>query len=711
MTRDLKTDEALEPDYEEAVERADYSFGLKRRSFVQILGAGLLIAVSAPALAQRRGGRGGGGSRNIAARIHLGKDGTITVMTGKVEGGQGARAELSQAAAEELRVPLSQIQLVMADTSLVPDDGITAGSGSTPRTVPAVRQGAAAVRDLLIDFACKRWNVDHNAVRLTNGKVADNAGQRALTYADFAASEEAGKALEQPIPSDVTLTPVKEWQVFGNPASRPNGRDIVTGAHRYPSDTIRPGMLYGKVLRAPSYGAKLTSVDLGPAKAMKDVVAVLDGQFVGVAAPTAFLAEQARAAITKTAKWELLPHPASKDLFDYLKQHAHDYPSARPFADELAKAKHALRQSYHVAYVQHAPLEPRAAVAEWTEGKLTVWTGTQNPFGYRSDLMRAFHLSDDHVRVIVPDFGGGFGGKHTGEAAEEAARLAQAAGKPVSLRWTREEEFTWAYFRPAALIEAEASLDDKGTLTSWHFVNINSGGSAVDTPYRSGKTRCQFLRSETPLRQGSYRVLAATANNFARECFMDELAAAVGADPLDFRLAHLENPRLRAVLETAATRFNWKELASKKSASTGVGLACGTEKGSYVAACVEVGISQGNITVRRVCEVFECGAILNPDNLLAQVQGAIIMGLGPALREEMRFENGEMLDASFRKYHVPRFQDVPELDIHLLNRPDLTSAGAGETPIVAIAPAIANAVFHATGVRVRAMPVTLPKTS
>jgi isoquinoline 1-oxidoreductase subunit beta len=709
MKRDIAMEEALAAEYEEASERADYSFSLKRRAFVQILGAGLLIAVSPPALAQRRGGRGGGGTRAIAARIHLGKDGTITVMVGKVEAGQGARTELSQAAAEELRVPLSQIQLVMADTSLVPDDGITAGSGSTPRTVPAVRQGAAAAREVLLDFACKSWNVDRNAVQLNNGKATDSAGQRALTYADLAANEEASKAIQQPISSDVALTPVKEWKVLGNPAARPNGRDIVTGAHKYPSDTIRPGMLYGKVLRAPSYGAKLTSVDLGPAKAMKDVVAVQDGQFVGIAAPTDFLAEQARAAIAKTAKWDLSPHPASKDLFDYLKQHAHDYPSVSPFADELAKAKHALRQSYHVAYVQHAPLEPRAAVAEWTDGKLTVWTGTQNPFGYRSDLMRVFHLSDDHVRVIVPDLGGGFGGKHTGEAAEEAARLAQAAGKPVSLRWTREEEFTWAYFRPAALIEAEASVDDKGALTSWHFININSGGSGVETPYRISKTRCQFLRSETPLRQGSYRVLAATANNFARECFMDELAAAAGADPLDFRLAHLENPRLRAVLETAASRFNWKERAGKKSPNTGVGLACGTEKGSYVAACVEVGISQGSITVRRVCQVFECGAILNPDNLLSQVQGAIIMGLGPALREQMVFENGKMLNAAFRKYHVPRFQDVPELDIHLLNRPDLSSAGAGETPIMVIAPAIANAVFHASGVRVRAMPIEMPK--
>ena len=710
MRRKSATDETLQPDHEEAVERVDYDFGLKRRGFVQILGAGLLIAVSAPALAQRRDGRGSGSARSIAARVHLGTDGTITVMTGKVEGGQGARTELSQAAAEELRVPLGRIQLVMGDTGLVPDDGITAGSGSTPRTVPAVRQGAAAARDLLIDFACKRWNVDRNAVQLSDGKVTDTAGQHTLTYADLAASEDAAKALQQPVPADVALTSVKEWKVLGNPAPRPNGRDIVTGAHKYPSDIFRTGMLYGKVLRAPSYGAQLTSVDLAPAKAMKDVVAVQDGQFVGVAAPTAFLAEQARAAIARTAKWEPSSHPASKELFDYLKHHAQGNPPAKPFADELAKAKHVLRQSYHVAYVQHAPLETRAAVAEWTDGKLTVWTGTQNPFGYRSDLMGTFHLSEDRVRVVVPDFGGGFGGKHTAEAAVEAARLAQAAGKPVSLRWTREEEFTWAYFRPAALIETEASLDEKGALTSWHFININSGGSGLDTPYRSGNARCQFLRSDTPLRQGSYRVLAATANNFARESFMDELAAAAGADPLDFRLAHLENPRLRAVLETAAARFNWKERAARKTPQTGVGLACGTEKGSYVAACVEIGIDQGKISVRHVCEVFECGAILNPDNLLSQVQGAIIMGLGPALREEMRFENGEMLNASFRKYQVPRFDDVPEMAIHLLNRPDLASAGAGETPIIVIAPAIANAVFHATGVPVRTMPISVPKT-
>jgi isoquinoline 1-oxidoreductase len=699
------------PEYEEAMEPVGYDFGLKRRSFVQLLGAGLLLAVSvAPALAQQRRGRGGGGGAgNIAARVHLGKDGTITVMTGKVEGGQGARAELSEAAAEELRVPVGRIQLVMADTSLVPDDGVTAGSGSTPRTVPAVRQGAAAVREVLVDFAAKRWGVDRGTVQVQDGKATRSSSPEALSYADLAADADAAKALDQAVPSEVALTPVAEWKVLGNSTPRPNARDIVTGAHQYPSDISRPGMLYGKVLRAPSYGAKLTSIDLAPAQAMKDVVAVRDEQFVGIAAPTSFLAEKALDAIGKTAKWESAPHPSSKELFNYLKQHVPDGVPPNPFPDELSQAKKVLHQTYEVAYVQHAPLEPRAAVAEWVEGKLTVWTATQNPFGCRSELARAFHLGDEQVRVIVPDFGSGFGGRHTGEAGVEAARLAKAAGHPVSLRWTRREEFTWAYFRPAAVIEIEAGLDDKGKLTSWHFVNINAGGSGVETPYRAGKHRGQSVRSEAPLRQGSYRCLAATGNNFARESFMDELAAAAGMDPLEFRLAHLDNARLRAVLETAAQRFGWQERIKNKNPKVGIGLACGTEKGSYVAACAEVEIDRTakQIAIRRVCQVFECGAILNPANLLSQVQGAIIMGIGPALREEINFENGEILNPSFRRYPVPRFADVPELDVHLLNRPDLASAGGGETPIIAIAPAIGNAVFQATGLRVRSMPIRL----
>ncbi|MGE3822095.1 MAG: molybdopterin cofactor-binding domain-containing protein, partial [Isosphaeraceae bacterium] len=318
-----------------------------------------------------------------------------------------------------------------------------------------------------------------------------------------------------------------------------------------------------------------------------------------------------------------------------------------------------------------------------------------------------FGLSDDRVRVIIPDFGGGFGGKHSGECAVEAARLARAAGKPVRLVWTRAEEFTWAQFRPAAVIDAEASLDADGNLTSWFFINVNSGANEIQTPYRVPRNRGVFVPSEPPLRHGSYRALATTANTFGRECFMDELAAAAGRDPLEFRLAHLDPGRLRDVLEEAARRFDWAGRSRKNEPNVGVGLACGLDKGSFVAACVEVATDpeENTFVVRNVCQAYECGKIVNPANLRNQVQGAIVMGLGPALREEIRFEGGVILNAAFSRYRVPRFADVPRLDVHLLDRPDLPSVGAGETPLIVIAPAIANALAAVDGRRSRSMPI------
>jgi isoquinoline 1-oxidoreductase subunit beta len=721
MNNELDVQETIDEEFLQADDVPGDGSGLSRREFVQLLGAGLLLTVAGDvALAQRGrpGGFGGGGPTNVAARIHLGNDGAISAMAGKVELGQGARAELTQAVAEELRVAADQIRLILADTAAVPNDGVTAGSGTTPRTVPAMRKAAAAAREMLVGLACKRWQVERNAVEVKDGVITDAATKKTLSYADLAKTEDLAKTFAQTAPADVALTPVKEWKVLGTSLPRPNRRDVVTGAHRYPSDIVRPGMLYGKVLRAPSYGATLTAVDLEPAKAMEGVVVVRDGAFVGCAAPTLFRATQALAAIAKTATWQTVPQPSSKDLFSHLKEHAQagrggagrSRVSVEVAADEAAAgAGKVLNQSYEVAYIQHTPMETRAGVAEWSDGKLTVWTGTANPFGVRGELANTFQVPAERVRVIVPDLGCAFGGKHQGEAGIEAARLAKAAGKPVAVHWTREEEFTWAYFRPAGLIELRGEVDAKGELLAWEHVNINSGGSAIDSPYDIPKKSARSVSSNSPLRQGSYRALAATANNFAREAFMDELAHAAGADPLAFRLAHLKNARLRAVLETAAAKFGWAERNKNRAANVGLGLACGTEKGSFVAACVEVAVDRQDrkIQVRRICQVFECGAILNPANLLSQVQGCILMGLGGALSEEIRFENGKILNAALSRYEVPRFKDVPELDIHLLNRPDLEPAGGGETPIIAVAPAVANAVFAATGVRVRSMPIRL----
>ncbi|MCL5279066.1 MAG: molybdopterin-dependent oxidoreductase [Planctomycetes bacterium] len=687
---------------------AGSEFTISRRTFVQSLGAGLAITVTeAISWGQRRGGRGGaqGGGMPVVARLHLNEDGTIAVMSGKVEEGQGARTELSQAAAEELQVPFDRIRIVMADTDFVPDDGITAGSRTTPGNVPPMRQAAATARELLTRFAARRWQVEPNTLEVRDGTVTNKATNQKLTYADLATSKEIAEAFKQPIESNIALTAVSDWKVMGSSAARMNWRDIVTGTHCFPSDIVRPNMLYGRVLRPPAYGAVLESIDLSAAKAMKDVVVVQESGFVGFAAPTLFQATAAMEAAAKTASWKPgPPSPSSKTVHAYLKEHARmGSPSEKGFAD----AAKTLTATYTLAYIQHTPMEPRAAVAEWDGDKLTVWAGCDGPYRVKGDLMRLFDLPAERVRAIVPDMGGGFGGKHNPDAALEAARLAKAAGKPVWIRWTRAEEFTWAYFRPAAVIECKGGLDAKGKLVAWDFVNINAGGAAVDTPYNIANKRCQSVGSDSPLAQGAYRCLAATGNNFARESFMDELAAVAGADPLEFRLAHLENQRIRTVLETAAKHFNWSERKKKITPELGVGLACGTEKNSVVAACVEVGIDRkkGEIRVREVCEAFEPGPIINPANLTSQVQGCIVMGLGGALTEEIQFENGKILNASFADYHVPRFRDIPKIDVHLVNKTDIPSAGGGETPIIAVAPAIGNAVFAATGVRLRAMPM------
>lgn len=712
-TQELVPD-GLPADYDEPLERIEFAFSPTRREVLALLGAGLLILVAADdSSAQSRGGRRGGGGffgggpKPISARVHIAKDGAITVMAGKVEAGQGSRAEITQAAAEELRISPDKLTLIMADTTLCPDDGVTAGSGTTPRTLPSVRQGCAAARELFLDFAAKHWNADRSKLLFSDGQITNPSDQARLSYADLASADEVAAAFKQNPPSNVSITRTADWKVLGTPLPRPNRQELVTGAHKYPSDITIPGMLYGKILRPAAYGAKLTSLDAASVKAMKDVTLVQDNSFVGVVAPTLFAAQKAVEALAQTAKWDAPKAISSSELFEHLRQTAQGGMPPNPFAEIVSKAAKSLKETFKVAYVQHTPMETRSAVAQWENGNLTVWTATQNPFGVRGELMRAFNLPDSKCRVIIPDFGGAFGGKHTGECAVEAARLAKAAGKPVRLQWSRSEEFTWAYFRPAALIEAEASLDNTGKITSWHFVNVNSGGNAVSPPYSVGKNNSRFVGAAAPLRHGSYRALASTANNFAREVFMDELAALAGQDPLEFRLAHLQDDRLKAVLQEAASKFDWKTRFAKKQENVGVGLACGTEKGSFVAACCEIAFdpAKKQIHVNHVSQAFECGAITNPANLVNQNKGAVIMGLGPALREQMEFAAGRILNDQLADYPVPRFADVPTIDIHLVNRPDLAPIGAGETPIIAIAPAISNALFHATGKRVRQMPI------
>lgn len=712
MATDRLQGDEIEVERYELQAAPSWRFDADRRTFVKIFSAGVAAASAAASLRGQSPGRGASRGPSLAERLEFHANGGVSVFTSKVDVGQGSRTQIAQAAAEELRIAVDRVEVVMADTQRCPDDGGTAGSRTTPATVPVVRAAAAAAREALIDLAAANLAVDRREVLLDDGVFSDRASGRTVGLAELVADESLAQRLADAGPDREAVRTVSQWSVLGKPTPTLRGREVVTGAVEYPSDVRPSGMLYGKVLRSPSFGASLQSIDVSAAPA--DVTCIRDGDFVGCAAATSWKAKQAVDALAATAKWEETPSVSSGDLFNHVKETARTTGSGRggPRSDQwgdgpaaIGAAKQTINASYTVAYIQHAPMEPRAAVAEWAGDELTVWTGTQQPSRVRRELAEAFRIDEGAVRVIVPTTGGGFGGKHTGEAAVEAARLARAAGRPVSLRWTREEEFTWAYFRPAGLIEVNAGLDAAGRLLAWDFANYNSGGSAIETPYQAPHGRTRYLPTDSPLRQGSYRALASTANTFARESAMDELAELVDADPLEFRLAHLPEGRLKDVLVAAAERFDWRAKRRGAGGARGVGLACGTEKGSFTAACVEVDVQGDEIRVVHVCQAYECGAIQNPLNLRAQVTGSIVMGLGAALREEIRFADGRVLNASFSQYLVPRMDDLPELEIVLLDRRDLTSVGAGETSIIAVAPAIANAVAQATGSRLRSMPL------
>lgn len=706
-------DQDLELERYELFANPIYNFTFNRRQFLKVFSGGIALLVPmSNLLAQQEQGESGGGPSNqrmpneIGAWIHIDEAGTVSVFTGKVELGQNIRTSLAQAVAEELHVPMDTIRLVMADTDLVPFDAGTFGSRSIPFMAPQLRKAAAAARETLIALAAEQLKAAPADVRIVNARFVNGDASKSLSFADVA----KGQKLVKAIPADIAITAVKDWTIAGKSVPKVGARDFVTGKHEYTSDLKRPGMLFGRVVRAPAVNSTLVSVDTKAAEAISGVTVVRDGDFIGIAATDPQTLARAEKAIA--VHWKTPAQPGNAQLFEQLKRESSPGRGGRAvgsMTDGLAAADKKLSQSYTIAYIAHAPLEPRAAVAEWKDNKLTVWTGTQRPFGVRSELAEAFRIPEENVRVIVPDTGSGYGGKHTGECAIETARLARASGKPVKLVWTREEEFTWAYFRPAGVIEVSTGVKNDGTVTAWEFHNYNSGASAIQSKYAFPNQNIVFHGSKSPLRQGSYRGLAATANHFAREVHMDELAHLVGIDPVAFRLKNIRDDRLRAVLEAAAKSFGW---GARKQAGRGSGIACGFEKGSYIATAAEVSIDPKTkkVKLERVVASFECGAIVNPVHLHNQVEGAVVQAIGGALFEGIEFQNGQILNGKFSKYRLPRFSDVPPIEIVLLDRKDLPSAGAGETPIVGLAPAIGNAIFDATGVRIRSLPL-LPATS
>ena len=470
-------------------------------------------------------------------------------------------------------------------------------------------------------------------------------------------------------------TPPARWRHGGHPAARATGHALVTGAHLFPSDLTRPGILHGRVLHPHVYSARLRSVDVEGARAIAGVTVVHEGDFVGVAAADRDTAERALAAIQ--AQWSLPGHPAERDLDEHLRSHPVEVLGWQGAVDHhqgdveraLATAGVRVAATYTTAFIAHVALETRIALAEWDEGRVTVWTGTQQPFFVRYELAAELGVPEEQVRVIVPDTGGGFGGKHTEAQAIAAARLARVAEAPVRVALSREEEFRFTYVRPASVIDVRSAAGRDGTITAWDFHNVNSGAAGLAPPYNVADQRTRFQPADSPLPQGPYRALASTANHFARESHIDELAQALGLDPVELRLRNLTDERLAAVLLAASEGAWCKRGRSNGRGGYGTGIACGVEKEGRVATRVDVRVSGDQLEILRIVTAYECGAIVNPATVEGQIEGAIVMGLGGALFEAVHFDGGRMLNASMHSYGVPRFSDVPPIEVILLDRP------------------------------------------
>ncbi len=679
--------------------------GPLRRDWFGALGDGLVVAAEpSPGESQQF-------TTARGAWLHIAPAGLVTAFTGKVDVGQDNRTALRLLVAQELGVPLALVRLAMGDTDLCPYDRGTFGSRSMPDAGGVLRQVAAYAR------------------RLAPARPGDRRVEL--------------------VTGEPVLSDPRGWDKAGRAHLAPGTLAAVTGRRRFISDLSCPGMLHGALLRPPVPGSVLTSLRPGVLDDWPGVTVISAGELTGVVAVGLLTARKAIAALQAAASWDQPEAPSDASLADYLRAHPPEAAEdAVPVRTQHGSAATALEvaavraeATYTAAYIAPAALETRVALARWDDGRLTVWTGTQTPFGVRAEVAAALGAPLEDVRIIVPPTGGAFGGKHAAGISIEAAQLARHADRPVRVAWSRAEEFTAGTLRRAAVIDVVAGATAAGELSGWTFLNVNAGTAGMATPYRVADQRIEYQPARSPLRQGSYRGLAATANNFARESTIDELACELGIDPLEFRLRNLADDRLASVLRAVADHVGWAGLAARSreqaaggpaagdpaeggpaegdpaagdpaegDPATGWGIACGLEKDGRVATAAQVAVwPGGELRVTRLVSGYECGAIVNPAAVTSQVEGAAVMALGGALFEAITFTDGMITNAAFSTYRVPRLADVPPIEVVLLDRPDLPSAGAGETPMIAVAPAIAAAVFAATGRRPRSLPL-LPLT-
>jgi isoquinoline 1-oxidoreductase len=702
--------------YDELVVTGPTTFPVDRRDFIKLTATGLLVLFSTRAFTPEEleaQGRGGQYATDFNAYLHIGADGKATCLVGKVELGQGPETSFAQVLAEELDVPVASVSVVMGDTDLCPFDGGTFGSMSMRSYAwNQVRMAGAEARAVLLQLASERLQVPVERLRVKAGVVADSAdAKKTVTYARLT----EGKRIERHLEGKATPKPVKSYTVVGTPLARRDALAKVTGKAKYAGDVVPPGALHARILRPPAHGAKMTQVDTSAAEKVPGVQVVRDGDMIAVLHAHRDEADAALALI-KAQFARNDPPVDDKTIFDYLVKNA-PAPRAGAQAGNLADGEklvsEIIEHRYEDNYDAHAPIETHSAVAAFENGKLTVWAGTQTPFPLKNQVMSALHLSAEQVRVITPYVGGGFGGKSGSGQGVEAARLAYLTKKPVRVVWSREEEFFYDTFRPAAVITIRSGITAAKTIGLWDYTVYWTGTRGTEMFYNIPNYRTSSVgggygggTSPHPFGTGAWRAPGNSTNTFARESQIDIMAAKAGTDPVEFRRKNMIDPRMLRVLDAAAKRFGWTPKAAPSG--RGVGVACSLDAGSYNCTMVEIALDKatGHVQVTRVACVQDMGVVVNPEGAIQQMEGCLTMGLGYALSEEIHFKGGDILDRNFDSYQIPLFSWVPRIDVEIVPNPDLAPQGGGEPAICGVGASIANAIFDATGARMFRMSMT-----
>ena len=683
-------------------------------------------------------------NRRLDRWLRINRDGTVTVFPGKVEIGQGILTALAQIVAEELDVSYGRIRLAPADTTYSPDEGMTSGSQSITDGGVALRYAAAEARDLLLQRAAARLGVSLEQLSVADGVITARSGGN-VTYWDLTSDD----LLAREATAEIAPKPASLHTVIGTPAPR---RDIpakITGEPIYVHDFDPPGLLHGRIARPPSYQARLTGVDEADVRALPGVVALVrDGSFLGVVAEREEQSIRALTRLKRIARWEeSTVLPDTTDPRFLLKETTEDEViSEKRDAAAAARAAKTLDAEYTRPYIAHASIGPSCAVARFEGGRYTVWTHSQGIYPLRRDLAGVLGVEAGHIAVIHMDGAGCYGHNGADDAALDAALLARAVpGRPVRVQWTREDEFGWEPYGPAMVVKLKAELDAQGSVVGWtediwsnsHSTRPNGLGGInllaawhLAQPFKPSPPRnpplpgggshrnaipiyefpnervTNRLVKRMPVRVSALRALGATANVFAIESFMDELAAAAGADPVEFRLRHLKDPRARAVIETVAAKAGWRK--GEKGDGTrgrGIGFARYKNGACYVAEIAEV--EAGNeIAVKRVWAAIDAGLVINPDGLVNQTEGGIIQAVSWALKEAIQYDRSRILTSTWIDYPILTFEESPQVEVTIVNRPDQPPLGAGEGTQGPTAAAIANAIHNAMGVRLRDMPFT-----